>query len=139
VLNAPNSRVLTASVPAQGTAGTAQDQVVGESPVTGEVTEVVIYPEANLTANASNFRTFRLLNKGLDGNGAVVVASFATDTVTADDLADFDEKGIPLSVVAGAVNVTEGDILAMDETVGGTGVAHSGYGVKVTVSKVVSS
>ena len=138
MLNAPNSRVLTANVPAAG-AAVVQDQVIGESPVTGQVTEVVIYPEANVVANAVNFRTFRLINKGLDGNGAVVVASFATDLPTTDDLADFDEKGIPLSVVAGAVNVAEGDILAMDETVAAAGVAHSGYGVKVTVSKVVSS
>jgi hypothetical protein len=131
----PNTRTLEATVPAQGTAGTPQDQAVGEAPFDGSVTSVKIVPEANLTANASNFRTFRLLNKGQDGNGSTVVATFATDTPTADDLADFDERVIPLSVVAGAANVVAGDVLAVDETVTGTGVAHSGYRVIVEISR----
>lgn len=130
---APRSQTLTGFVPAAG-AAVAQDQTIGEATVSGQVTEVTITPEANLSANGSNYRTFRLLNKGQDGNGSTVVASFATDTVTTDDLADFDEKTITLSVVTDAKDVAAGDILAVDETVTGTGVAHSGYSVKVTIS-----
>src|SRR4051794_176052 len=118
---APLVEVLEATIAAQGTAGAAQDQVVGEAPIAGAVTSVRIVPEANLTANAANYRTFRLVNKGQDGNGATVVASFATDTVTTDDLADFDEHALALSGVAGATTVAEGDVLAVDETVTGTG------------------
>lgn len=131
----PNVRVIETTVPAQATAGTPQDQVVGEAPFAGTVTAVKIVPEANLTANATNYRTFRLINKGQDGNGTTVVATFATDTVTVDDLADFDERVVPLSVVAGAATVAAGDVLAMDETVTGTGVAHSGYRAIVEVSR----
>lgn len=131
---APRSQTLTATVPAQGTAGSAQDQVVGEAPFAGQVTEVTITSEANLTANASNYRTFRLVNKGQDGNGSTVIASFATDTATTDDVVDFDERSITMSVVEDAKDVAAGDILAMDETVTGGGLAHSGYQARVTIS-----
>lgn len=132
---APLVEVLEATIAAQGTAGNAQDQVVGEAPVDGTVTSVKIVPEANLTAHGSNYRTFRLVNKGQDGNGATVVASFATDTPTTDNLADFDEHALALSGVAGATTVAAGDVLAVDETVTGTGVAHSGYRVIVEISR----
>lgn len=129
-----NSAVANVTVPAVA-AGVAQDQVIGRSPIAGRVTDVSITPEANLVGHAANFRTFRVINKGQDGNGATVVASFATDTPTTDDLADFDEKVIDLSVVAGATTVAEGDVLAVDETVAGTGVAHSGYRLTVEIER----
>lgn len=132
---APLIRVVEGDVPAQGTAGSTQDQVIGEAPFTGEVTEVTITPEAALTANATNYRTFRLVNKGQDGSGTTVVASFATDTVTTDDLTAFDEKVIPLSGTAANLDVTEGDILVADETVAASGVAHSGYHMQVKISR----
>lgn len=136
-LSAPNYRFLKTTAPAAG-AAVAQDQVIGEAPFAGEVVEVTFTPEANLTANATNFRTFRVINKGQDGNGTTVVASFATDTVTTDDLSDFDEKAIPLSGTPANLVVAAGDILALDETVAGTGVAHSGYSIEVVLNRVVS-
>lgn len=131
---APHTEVLEATIPAAG-AAVAQDQVIGEAPYAGEVTEVVIVPEAALTANATNYRTFRVLNKGQTGAGSTVVASLATDTPTTDDLAAFDEKSIPLSGTAANLDVAEGDVLAVDETVAASGVAHSGYRVLVTISR----
>lgn len=133
--SAPLTKTLEANVPAQGTAGSAQDQTIGEAPVKGTVSSVSIIPEAALTANATNYRTFRLINKGQNGAGSTVVASFATDTPTTDDLAAFDEKAIPLSGTAANLEVAEGDVLAIDETVTGTGVAHSGYRVKVEIAR----
>lgn len=132
---APLTKVVEATVPAQGTAGTTQDQVVGESPVAGTVSSVSITPEAALTADATNYRTFRLVNKGQDGSGTTVVASFATDTVTTDDLVAFDEKALTLSAVDGALDVAEGDVLVADETVAAAGVAHSGYRLKVEIAR----
>lgn len=131
---APSIRELEATVPAAG-AAVAQDQAIGEAPFAGTVTEVRIVPEAALVAHGTNYRTFRLINKGQAGAGSTVVASHATDTPTTDDLAAFDEKSLTLSVVAGATTVAAGDVLAVDETVAGTGVAHSGYKVVVKVSR----
>jgi hypothetical protein len=128
-------RVLEATVAPQGTANAAQDQVIGEAPYAGRVSSVKIVPEAALTANATNFRTFRVVNKGQAGSGSTVVASFATDTPTTDDLVAFDEKAIPLSGTPANLKVAKGDVLAVDETVAAAGVAHSGYKVLVEISR----
>lgn len=131
---APNIQKIEANVPAATIAAT-QDQTVGKAPFAGEVTAAYIVPEAALTASATDYRTWSLINKGQDGNGSTVIASFASDTVTTDDLADFDEKALTLSVVADATDVAAGDILAIAETVTGNGIAHSGYKVIVEVSR----
>jgi hypothetical protein len=125
---------LEANVPAQGTAGTTQDWVIGEAESGGTVTDVTIIPEAAVTANATNYRTFRVVNKGQAGAGTTVVASFATDTVTTDDLVAFDEKTITLSGTAANLVLTAGDVLVADETITASGVAHGGYTIKVVWS-----
>lgn len=132
---APLQRTLEEDVPAQGTANTVQDYVIGEAPFAGVVSEVTIVPEAAVTANATNYRTFRVVNKGQAGAGTTVVATFATDTVTTDDLAAFDEKTIPLSGTAANLVVAAGDVLVADETVAASGVAHGGYHIKVTIDR----
>lgn len=130
----PKAATLQASIPAQGTANAAQDQVIGESPVAGTVIGVSITPEAAVVAHATNYRTFRVVNKGQAGAGTAVVATFATDTVTTDDLVAFDEKALPLGSAADLV-VAEGDILVADETVAASGVAHGGYQVRVEIAR----
>lgn len=132
--SAPLTRTLEAFVPA-ATKEATQDQVIGEAPFAGTVTSVVIVPEAAGTANATNFRTFRVINKGQGGAGTTVVASFATDTPTTDDLKAFDEKTITLSATAADLVVAAGDVLAADETKAAEGLAHSGYTIKVTISR----
>lgn len=126
----PLIRKLEATIPAAG-AAVAQDQVVGEAPFAGTVTSVTFTPEANVTGQATDFRTFRLINKGQDGNGSTVIASlaFSSAPVTASD---FDEKAITIS---GSAVVAEGDILAWDETVAGTGLASPGGKVQVEITR----
>ena len=55
---------LESSVPAQGTAATTQSRAIGEAAHAGTVSSVILIPEGNVTANATNYRTFRVLNKG---------------------------------------------------------------------------
>lgn len=133
--SAPLTRTIKAFVPAQGTANATQDEVIGTAPFAGTVTAVTIVPEAALTAHATNYRTFRLVNKGQAGSGSTVAATFATDTVTTDDLVAFDEKTIPLSGTAADLVVASGDVLAADETVAASGVAHSGYTMQVEITR----
>jgi hypothetical protein len=121
--------LLQADVPAQATAATVQDFVIGEASHGGTVREVAIIPEAAVAADATNNRTFRVINKGQAGAGTTVVASHQTTTGGA--LVAFDEKLMTLSVVAGATTVVEGDVLVADEVVTGTGQAHGGYTIKV--------
>jgi hypothetical protein len=130
----PLSESITATIPA-ATKEALQDQVIGEAPFDGVVNSVVIVPEAALTANATNYRTFRVVNKGQGGSGTTVVATFATDTVTTDDLKAFDEKVIPLSGTAADLVVKAGDVLAVDESKAAEGVAHSGYNVAVRIAR----
>jgi hypothetical protein len=131
---APLVQTIQATVPAATIAAT-QDQVIGEAPFDGTVTAVKLVPEAALTGNATNYRTFRVVNKGQAGAGTTVVASLATDATPAKDLVAFDEKTIPLSVVAGATTVAAGDVLAVDETVAASGIAHSGYRIIVEITR----
>lgn len=130
---APLDRTIETTVPAAG-AAVAQDQVIGEAPFAGEVSAVTFTPEANITGQATNYRTFRVVNRGADGNGTTVVASLAFDGagVTASD---YDERAITLSAVAGATDVAQGDILAWDEVVTGTGLASPGGLVTVALSR----
>lgn len=131
--SAPLTKMLEATVPAQGTAGTAQDQVLGEVPFAGTVSGVSLTSEAAVAGNATNNRIFRLINKGQTGAGTTVVATLTTDA--SNSLVAFDEKAVPLSGTPANLLVAEGDVLAIDETVGGTGVAHAGYQVQVEISR----
>lgn len=130
---APHVRKIEATIPS-ATAAAAQDQVVGEAPLAGRVTSVSFTPEAAITGQATNFRTFRLLNKGAAGSGSTVIASLAFDGagVTA---AAFDEREITLSATEANRDVAAGDILAWDETVAGTGLASPGGLAQVEISR----
>lgn len=125
---------LEETIPAAGAAVT-QDQTIGEAPADATVTSVSITPEAALTAHGTNYRTFSLVNKGQAGAGTTVIATFATDTVTTDDLVAFDEKALTLSSTEADLNVSAGDILAAVETVAASGVAHSGYRIQVEMKR----
>lgn len=129
---APLISRLKETIPAVA-AGVAQDQTVGEAPFAGSVNAVTFTPEAAITGQATNFRTFRLVNKGAAGAGTTEVASlaFSAGGVTA---AAFDEKAITLGVAANLL-VAEGDILAWDEVVTGTGLASPGGLVQVEISR----
>lgn len=129
-----NERI-TGHVGGQGTANAVYDEVFAESHVAGKVVSVTYTPEAAVTAHGTNYRTFRLVNKGQAGAGTTVIASFATDTVTTDDLVAFDEKSIPLSSTEADLVVAVGDILAWDETVAASGVASPGGRVEVEIQR----
>jgi hypothetical protein len=123
---------LDATIPAQGTAATTQDTVIGEAPFAGTVTEVSFYPEAAVTAHATNIRTFRVVNKGAAGAGTTVIAS--RSTVTSNSMVAFDEWTVTLSATAADLVVAAGDVLVCDETVGASGVAHGGGVIKVQIT-----
>jgi hypothetical protein len=123
---------IEASIPAQATAGTAQDTVIGEAPFAGTVTEVSFYPETAVAAAASNIRTFRLVNKGQSGAGTTVIAS--RSTVTSNSMVAYDEWTVTLSATAADLVVAAGDVLIFDETIGASGVAHGGGVVKVQIT-----
>jgi hypothetical protein len=130
----PLIRIIDETIPAQGTAGTAQDQVIGRAPFNATATAASLVPEANLTADNTNNRTFRVVNKGQSGSGTTVVASYQSNTA-GGGLVAFDEKSLTLSATPANLVIASGDILAVDEVVAGTGVAHSGYRIIVEATR----
>lgn len=124
-------RYIDVTVPAAGAAVT-QDQVIGRAPFAGRISAMSIIPEAALTANGTNFRTFRVMNKGQAGAGSTIAASLATDV---NSLVAFDEKAVALSGTPANLQVAAGDVIAVDEIVAASGVAHSGYKIIIEISR----
>lgn len=131
--SAPYTRVIEATIPAPAAAGTNLDQAVTEAPYDATVTKVALVPEAAVTGDNTNTRTFTLVNKGQSGAGTTVVATLAL--TTGNNLVAFDEKLFTLSVVAGATTVVAGDVLLCNEVTAGTGLAHSGGRVVVEFTR----
>jgi hypothetical protein len=94
------------------------------------VTEVAIQPAAAVTANATNYRTFTLYNRGATGSGTTVLATYNTATT---GLTDNDEMLMTLSATEADLVVAANDILEIVETVAAAGVAHGGYRVEVAI------
>ena len=128
----PHVERLQADVPAVAATTTTSTAIL-EVPFAGTVTAVSYTPVANITGNTTNTRTFTLVNKGGDGNGATVIATRAM--ITGVDATDFNEDALTLSVVEGATTIAEGDILAWVSTHAASGLADPGGLVQVYVSR----
>lgn len=115
-------------------AGADATVIIGRAGFAGVVAAVTYTPEANITGNDTESRTYTLVNKGTDGNGTTIVATLAM--VTGVNGVDFDEKAITLSATAANLVVADGQILAWTSVhVGSTGLADPGGLVKVTLSR----
>lgn len=130
---APNTRTLTARIASQTAATPVTGTVVAEAPEDGTVTGVSYTPDAAATGATGTKRTYTLVNRGQDGSGTTVVATF--DGITGANLVAGDEKDFTLSVVANATNVTAGDELALAEAVTSTGTANPGGLLQVTIAR----
>lgn len=128
----PHIERFTADVPAVA-AGTTTSTALLEAPFAGTVTAVSYTPVANMTGDSTNSRTFTLVNKGADGNGTTVIATRAM--ITGQDATDFNEDALTLSVVEGATDVAEGDILAWVSTHVASGLADPGGLVQVEITR----
>ena len=128
---APLVRELKATAVALG-AAVVGSTVVGEAPFAGTVTEAVFRSAGTVTLNAANYRTFTLFNRGTAGAGVVSVATLDTSATT---LVDNDERAMVLSATPANLTVAADDVLELVETVTGTGVAHSGGEVGVSISR----
>ena len=115
------SRVAQASIPAQSTANGTLNTTLMKAPFDGTLALASLISSADLTADASHYRTWTLVNKGQDGNGTTVLATL---TSAASGFSDYDERAMTLSATAADLDINEGDIIAMLETVTGNGVAH---------------
>jgi hypothetical protein len=129
---APFVRTIEATVPG-ATIAQVTDQAVTEAPFDATVTRCALVPEAAVTGDNTNTRTFTLVNKGQTGAGTTIVATLALTTGV--NLVAFDEKLFTLSAVAGATSVVAGDVLQLNEVVAGSGLAHSGGRVVIDFTR----
>ena len=113
---------------AQTTADAEETFVVGECQYDGAVTEVTLIPAENLAADATNFRTFTVVNTGGDATDKVIIATLTTDT---DAWVKGNEIKLTLSTELDALNVIANDVLGCVETVDGTGATHPAFQVTV--------
>jgi hypothetical protein len=131
-MTAPSFRNVLAEAdhPAQGTAATTESFVIGECQINATVTEVSIVPNATLTADNTNNRTFTVTNAGQSGAGNTVIGTIVTNIASGNWVA-FDERLFVLSGTPANLQVAAGDVLSCVETIGGTGVAHPAFQIVV--------
>lgn len=130
---APYTQKLTQSAEAVA-AGADATVIVGRAPFAGTVTAVSYAPEAAMTGNTTESRTFSLINKGQAGLGTTVIATLAM-IATVNGVA-FDDKTITLSATAADLVVASGDVLAWTSThVGATGLADPGGSITVEITR----
>lgn len=130
----PHTSQLEANLPASTILATTVAPV-GEAKETGVVSDVTYAPVANITGAASPAsRSIQIINKGQDGNGAVVIATLAM--LGGVNPLDFDEMAFTLSVTAADLVVAVGDIIvASSAPVGGTGLVDPGGRIQVSINR----
>lgn len=114
-------------IPAQLTAGTAVNTILGKAPVTGTVSAAALLSASAVAANGTNYRSFQVINRT---NGNAVIASVDTSITGFSDNA---ERSMTLGS-GSALSVTKGDVLEFVETVTGTGVAHTGFVLELQIT-----
>jgi hypothetical protein len=125
----PITQRLESQFAAQGTAATTGSTVIGEVQANGQVTAVTLTPNTTITGVATNNRVFTVTNRGQAGAGNTAVASVTFGAGT--NAPASDEFNVPIT----NANVAENDVLSLDETVNGTGMAHGGGRVQVEVAR----
>jgi hypothetical protein len=98
--------------------------ILGKVPFAGTISRIQFIPAAAITGDTALARTFTVKNKGLAGIGTTVLGtvSFIDDV----DGVAFVPKDLTLSVVAGALDVAAGDIIAVESADLSTGLADPG-------------
>lgn len=131
-------------VPSPGAAGAASlatpvgpTVAQGGSPRRYEITAVRYVPDANITAQATNFRTLQLVNKGQDGLQTMVIATLPLSTAGTNDMVRQQAKVIPQPATPqGNAIVREGDVLQWESNLTGTGLVDPG-GEVITTEQVM--
>jgi hypothetical protein len=114
-------------VPVPGVAaGTAAEWPLLELPYNAQIKSVRWVPSAAVTANATNYATLSLRNRGSNGSGSVVPASRA---YSATNSAAQVGEAMTLSGTASDLQPAAGDVLTL-------GVAHSGTGLTIPAGLV---
>lgn len=112
--------VFPISVAGQGTAGTPDEFIAMVAPFDLKITGVKWIPAAAITANATNYFTLTLRNRGAAAAGTALPAqrSYAATNSTA-----LVSEAMTLSATAADLNVAAGDVLTVEKLVTASGLA----------------
>lgn len=124
------------SSPAQATAGTAQAIVLGRAGKAGTLTSAIGVPVGAVATDETDFRLWTIQNRGQDGTGTTIMATLTTKTTGGAAMVAYDERSYTLSATPANLIVAAGDIIAVLETVGASGKAHTGLLTKATFDPV---
>lgn len=130
--SAPLVQTLRFTSPAAATAATVTNPAM-EAPFVATVTGVTYTPQAAITGQNTNTRIIRLVNKGQAGAGSTLIASIQFDAGV--NGVAFDERALTLTATTADRNVAEGDILSVESSPVGTGLADPGGLVQVTIER----
>lgn len=114
-----------ATIPAEGTAGTADEWCVWQAPYNAVITAAQWIPAAAVTGVATN--NFALAIN--DFTSTTTVSSTKTYANGTNSVANTAEA---LTVAAAGVNVAAGDVITLKRTVNGTGLASPAGSVRLT-------
>lgn len=107
-----------------------QKDPIFTAPCKCRVTRVAVTPQAASTGDNTNTKNLNILNAGSDGTGTTEVGN--KDLVTGTNLVALDETVVPLNTTyANGVDLSEGDVLALQTEKVGTGVAVGPFLVSV--------
>lgn len=129
---APSTKVLRARIPAK-TAAVDGSEVLGDVADDSTVTGASVTFDAAVTGDGTNNRTLTLRNRGQDGTGTTVVATLAL--LAGINPALGDEVAMTLSGTPANLSVNAEDVLSIEETHGGAGLANPGASVEVTLAR----
>lgn len=130
---APIVDLIRARVPAEGTAGTGGEYVVGYVEYAATVTAVRYMPDSAVTGAATNHKRLSVVNKGTAGSGTTEAAGLALDNGV--NAAAFDAKDITLSGTAANRDVAEGSVITFKSTVVASGIALPAATVEVELAR----
>lgn len=130
-MRVPLKRTLAISVAALAT-NVDGSTILGEVPFAGKVTAVGFIPNAAITGQDTNTRRVALTNRGSAGAGTTEAAFLQFNNGV--NAVEFDKKNITLHATVANRNVAAGDVLTIDSTTPGTGLADPGglYIVEIT-------
>lgn len=120
----PGDHVAQATIPVEATANAARSTPIFRAPANVTVTAVRWIPGAAVTGNTSNNFALQVVNKTNAGN-VTAIKTYATGT---DSVAHTAES---LTLSTG-VALAAGDVIALDRTITGTGLAGPAGMVEVT-------
>lgn len=132
----PYKRTFTAQAAALGT-NVDGKTILGKAPFAGSVVAASFIPNAAITGVDTNTRRIAVENAGSNGAGTTEAAALQFNAAV--NAVAFDEKSLTLAATAANRDFAEGDILVINSTSPGTGLADPGGLYVVELSRTTGT